>query len=69
MKCVNLKRKKKKDTKEITEVKETEEVTVPTEHKSALKKAELYSDSMNMSKAGIYDQLTSEYGEKFSDLL
>lgn len=39
--------------------------TVPTEYKSALKKAEAYSKTMNMSKAGIYDQLTSEYGEKF----
>ena len=39
---------------------------VPTEYKSALKKAKSYSDIMNMSKAGIYNQLTSEYGEKFS---
>ena len=39
---------------------------VPTEYKSALKKAKLYSDTMNMSKAGLYDQLTSEYGEKFT---
>lgn len=39
---------------------------VPTEYKSALKKAKSYSDSMHMSKQGIYDQLTSEYGEKFS---
>jgi hypothetical protein len=28
--------------------------------------AELYSESMNMSKQGIYDQLTSQAGEKFS---
>lgn len=40
--------------------------SVPTEYKSALRKAEIYSNNMNMSKAGIYDQLTSEYGEKFS---
>jgi hypothetical protein len=39
---------------------------VPTEYKSALKKAESYSKTMHMSKAGIYHQLTSEYGEKFS---
>ena len=38
---------------------------VPTEYKSALKKAELYANKMNMSKAGVYNQLTSEYGEKF----
>ena len=42
------------------------EDNIPTEYKSALRKAKLYSDTMNMSKAGIYDQLTSEYGEKFT---
>jgi hypothetical protein len=39
---------------------------VPAEYKSALSKAKSYSDMMNMSKAGIYDQLVSEFGEKFS---
>ena len=39
---------------------------VPTEYKSALNKAKTYSDMMNMSKKGIYDQLVSEYGENFS---
>ncbi|GAA2941283.1 Ltp family lipoprotein [Glutamicibacter bergerei] len=39
---------------------------VPTEHKSALKSAENYSDIMHMSKAALFDQLTSEYGDKFS---
>lgn len=39
---------------------------VPTEYKSALRKAKTYSDMMHMSKMGIYDQLTSEYGEKFT---
>ncbi len=43
------------------------ENSVPTEYKSALKKAEMYSDMMHMSKAAIYDQLVSEYGEKFSE--
>ncbi len=38
---------------------------VPTEYKSALKKAESYSRTMHMSKQGIYNQLTSEF-EKFS---
>ena len=53
-------------------VKETEaesitqkEETVSTEYKSALKKAEIYSKSMHMSKQAIYDQLTSDYGECF----
>lgn len=36
-----------------------------TEYKNALKKAESYSKTMHMSKKGIYDQLTSEYGEQF----
>ena len=38
--------------------------SIPTEYKSALKKAQIYSDTMHMSKAGLYDQLTSEYGEQ-----
>lgn len=40
--------------------------SVPTEYASALTKAKLYSDMMHMSKASIYDQLVSEYGERFS---
>lgn len=40
--------------------------TVPTEYTNALKKAKQYSDNMHMSKQGLYEQLTSEYGEKFS---
>jgi hypothetical protein len=40
--------------------------TVPREFTSALKSAERYSDMMHMSKAGIYDQLTSEYADQFS---
>ena len=43
------------------------EQTIPTEFKSALVKAQMYSDNMYMSKQGLYDQLTSEYGEKFSE--
>lgn len=39
---------------------------VPREHQSALRKAETYSEMMHMSKAGILDQLTSDYGEGFS---
>lgn len=44
----------------------TDSPSVPTEYKAALNKAQTYSDTMHMSKAGLYDQLTSEYGEKFS---
>lgn len=38
----------------------------PIEYQNALRKAEYYSKTMHMSKQGIYNQLTSEYGEKFS---
>ena len=41
------------------------EDSIPREHKSALKKAESYAETMHMSKVGIYEQLTSEYGENF----
>lgn len=36
-----------------------------TEQKNALKKAESYAKTLHMSKQGIYDQLTSSYGEGF----
>lgn len=45
---------------------QADEGSVPAEYKNALRKAKVYSDMMHMSKAGIYDQLTSEYGEQFS---
>ena len=45
---------------------EEEEDGTPKEYKKALKKAQRYSDNLHMSKAGIYDQLTSEYGENMS---
>lgn len=48
------------------EIENKEEDNIPTEYKNALKKAESYSKTMHMSKQGIYDQLTSEYGEQFS---
>lgn len=57
------------DTADATTTKQAdiEEPTedVPQEYQNALKKAEQYSDVMHMSKQGIYDQLTSEYGEGF----
>ena len=52
------------DSKEETQSKND---SVPTEYKNALKKAKIYSDTMHMSKRGIYDQLVSEYGEKFPE--
>lgn len=39
---------------------------VSAEDKSALNKATTYANSMHLSKQGVYDQLISEYGEKFS---
>jgi len=39
---------------------------VPTEYRSALNKATTYANTMHMSKKGVYNQLVSEYGEKFS---
>ncbi len=44
----------------------SEDDQVPKEYKSALNKANSYSETMHMSKAGLYNQLTSEYGEQFS---
>ncbi|MCS4277224.1 hypothetical protein M2390_002428 [Mycetocola sp. BIGb0189] len=52
--------------KPAKETKEPEAPAVPAEFKSALKKSDSYVKIMHMSKAGLYDQLTSEYGEKFS---
>ena len=51
-------------TTETTEAAKTE--SIPKEYKSALKQAETYSEMLHMSKQGIYDQLTSEYGGQFS---
>ncbi|HAT4217270.1 Ltp family lipoprotein [Clostridium perfringens] len=56
-----------KENEEKVEEKKEKVEEVPKEYKSALRKAKVYSDTMSMSKEGLYDQLTSEYGEKFSD--
>lgn len=53
-------------TQQVQEPEPEPEPDVPAEYRSALKKAESYSEMMHMSKQGIYDQLTSEYGEQFS---
>ena len=39
---------------------------IPREYISALKKAQSYSDNMHMSKLALFEQLTSEYGGKFT---
>jgi len=38
---------------------------IPKEYQSALKKADTYANKMNLSKKGLYEQLTSDAGEKF----
>ncbi len=43
-----------------------ESQNIPAEYKSALNKATSYANTQSMSKKRLYDQLTSEYGEKFS---
>ncbi len=50
-------------TEELVEKKAED---VPAEYKSALSQATSYANTMNMSKQGVYDQLVSEYGGKFS---
>lgn len=39
---------------------------VPAEYKSALNQAGSYANNLHMSKQGVYDQLVSPYGGKFS---
>lgn len=51
---------------ETTQVTEEEADNVPAEYKSALRKADSYANMQHMSKKGLYGQLTSEYGEKFT---
>lgn len=51
---------------EETEAAAPEAPAVPVEYASALIQAESYSSTLNMSKAGIYDQLVSEYGGQFT---
>lgn len=44
-----------------------QEPDVPAEHESALAKADSYANNQYMSKKGLYEQLTSEYGEQFTE--
>ena len=57
----------KKEKEEKKKVKKEKKDEIPAEYTSALNKAESYSEMMYMSKKGLYDQLTSEYGESFSE--
>lgn len=51
---------------EIDKKQKEQEASIPTEYKNALKQAESYANKMHLSKKGVYDQLTSEYGGKFT---
>ena len=50
----------------VEEVKPSEAPAIPAEYKSALGQAKTYSSMMHMSKQGLYEQLISEYGGKFT---
>ncbi len=58
-----------KNQNEADEALKNEEVEddIPREYKAALKKADVYANNMHMSKAGVYKQLISEYGEDFPE--
>ncbi|WP_239257391.1 Ltp family lipoprotein [Listeria ilorinensis] len=57
----------KQDPTDQSETPKESKEEVPADYQSALNQAESYSEMMHMSKAGIYDQLTSEYGGQFSN--
>ena len=57
---------KKEKTKE-KETREDKDDQVPREHKNALRSAEQYNEIMPMSKAGLFQQLTSEAGDGFPE--
>ena len=57
-------------TEEPTTEKPTEKPTteaIPREYSNALRSAEQYNKTIPMSKAGLFEQLTSEYGEQYSE--
>lgn len=58
---------KLKEVEQTEEPEPAEDDDVPTEYKSALNSANSYSEIMHMSKAAIYDQLISEYGDQFTE--
>lgn len=50
----------------VSEAPKVTEEDIPYEYRAALERAKSYSEIMAMSKQGIYNQLVSEYGDKFS---
>ncbi|KRO00861.1 Ltp family lipoprotein [Companilactobacillus kimchiensis] len=63
-KKVNQENNKEEKSETSSNIQESD--NVPTEYKTALRKAKTYSGFMHMSKLGVQEQLTSEYGEKYS---
>ena len=71
---INIEKKNNQTSKEDTTTKEQdsdlqtqEKESIPREYVSALKQADTYANTMNMSKKGLYDQLTSKFGGQFSE--
>lgn len=54
------------ESKQENTTEEPKQPDVPAEYKSALAKATSYANYQNMSKQAVYDQLVSQYGEKFT---
>ena len=56
---------KTSDKTSTNNVKVEQETKVPREHRNALRSAEVYLNTMPFSKKGLYNQLTSDAGEKY----
>lgn len=64
---VPIEQVKKTDISDGAKQVEKSKENIPKEYQSALKKADIYVNSMYMSKASLYNQLVSEFGEGFSE--
>ena len=62
----SIKESERKESISIEEDAKSSAKKIPREYISALIKGQEYADSMYMSKKAVYNQLTSDYGEKFS---
>jgi hypothetical protein len=60
------KAKAEADAKAKAEAAAQAKANAPAEYKSALSQADSYANTMHLSKQGLYDQLVSEYGGKFT---
>lgn len=56
---------KTSDKTSTNNVKVEQETKVPREHRNTLRSAEVYLKTMPFSKKGLYNQLTSDAGEKY----